>query len=242
MNIERLKDLIEPKWLKVLTPFIESKEFDNIIDFLKIEKQNGKTVLPYDIDCFNAFKYCPYDKLKIIVLSMDPYPNLIFNKPEAQGLAFSYRPIAENDYHIPKSLQKILKEVEEDVYKCNFDDMMLLENPNLERWAEQGILLLNTALTVNHKSPGSHIALWKPFTNYVVEYLNKYNPGLIWMLWGNDAKKYKEKLNNNHHILEAGHPSPLNCNPLTKFSGCKHFSKANELIEKMNGKEFKIIW
>lgn len=171
-----------------------------------------------------------------------PYPNLMFGKPEAHGLAFSYRPVAENDFHIPKSLQTILTEIEEDVYKCKFEDMLTLQQTNLQHWAEQGILLLNTALTVNHKEPGSHIKLWKPFTSYVIQYLNQNNPGLIWMLWGNDAKAFKEKLNNNHHILEAGHPSPLNCNPLTKFKGCKHFSKANEIIEKQNGKEFKITW
>lgn len=243
MQIEKFKKLglIHESWYKVLTPFIESKQFDDIIEFLKVEKQNGKLVLPYDVDCFNAFKYCPYDKLSIIILGMDPYANLIFNKPEAQGLAFSYKPIAENDFHVPKSLQTILKEVASDVYQCD-ETSMLIEDTNLERWAKQGVLLLNTALTVEHKKTGSHLALWRPFTTYLIQYLNMYNPGLIWMLWGNDAKLYKQKLNNNHHILEAGHPSPLNCNPSTKFAGCKHFSKANKLIEQMQGKEFKIVW
>lgn len=244
MQIEKFKKLglIHESWYKIFTPFIESKQFDDILDFLRIEKQNGKVVLPVDVDCFNAFKYCSYDKLKIVILGQDPYPNLIFGKPEAHGLAFSYRPIADNDFHVPKSLQNILKEVEDDVYKCKFEDMMLLESPNLERWAEQGVLLLNTALTVTHKNPGAHLALWRPFTTYIIQCLNQLNPGLIWMLWGNDAKLYKQKLNNNHHILEAGHPSPLNCSPLTKFNGCKHFTKANDLLIKMNGKESKIVW
>lgn len=242
MNAEKIKHLFDDGWFKVLKPFIESKQFDDIIEHLKVEKQNGKTVLPTDVDCFNAFKYCNYKDLKLVILGMDPYPNLVFGKPEAHGLAFSYRPTAEHDFHIPKSLQAVLKEVEDDVYKCNLDDVGILTETNLQHWAEQGVLLLNTALTVNHKEPGSHIKLWKPFTQYVIQYLNQNNPGLIWMLWGNDAKAYKDKLNNNHHILEAGHPSPLNCNPLTKFAGCKHFSKANEIIEKQKGKEFKIIW
>jgi uracil-DNA glycosylase len=171
-----------------------------------------------------------------------PYPNIVFGKSEAHGLAFSYKPVNETDFHVPKSLQTILTEVEEDVYNCNFEELGVLITPNLENWAQQGILLLNTALTVEYKNPGSHLALWKPFTSYLIEYLNECNPGLIWMLWGNDAKLYKQKLNNNHHILEAGHPSPLNCNPKTTFKGCKHFSKANEILEKMNGKNAKIVW
>lgn len=243
MNIEKFKqlNLVEEGWLKVLAPFIESKQFDDILEFLKIEKQNGKLVLPYDVDCFNAFKYCPYNELKCVIIGMDPYHNYIFNRPEAHGLAFSYKKLGEHDFHVPKSLGNILKEVARNVYKSDIS-LFVETDTNLERWAKQGVLLLNTALTVTHKNPGAHLALWRPFTTYLIQYLNEQNPGLIWMLWGNDAKLYKQKLNNNHHVLEAGHPSPLNCNPLTKFEGCGHFTKANELIEKMNGKQFLIEW
>lgn len=240
MKPDKIKHLFEEEWFKVLSPFIESSQFDDIIHNLRLLKQVGKVVLPYDTDCFNAFKYCPYNKLKVVIVGQDPYSNFIYNKPEAQGLAFSYKPTAENDFHVPESLSNILQEVNDDVYKCNFDDMMLIEDPNLIRWAEQGVLLLNMALTTEHKESGVHIKLWKPFINYLIQYLNQYNPGLIWMLWGADAKSLKDNLSPSHHILEAGHPSPKNVT--VPFLGCKHFTKANEIIEKQNGKSEKITW
>lgn len=242
MDSNKIKHLFEEKWFNILKPFIESKQFDDIIEHLKIDKANGKLVIPYDVDCFNAFKYCPYDNLKVVIIGMDPYPNLIFNKPEAHGLAFSYRKVGETDYHVPKSLNNILKEVARNVYNSDLS-LFVDTNTNLERWAKQGVLLLNSALTTIHKEPGAHLALWKPFTNYVIQYLNDFNPGLIWMLWGNDAKKFKNMINSDrHHILEAGHPSPLNANPLTRFEGCGHFKQANELLKQMNGKTAVIEW
>lgn len=240
MRAEKISHLFEEKWFNILKPFIESSQFDDIITNLKLLKQTGKYIIPQDIDCFNAFKYCPYDKLKVVILGQDPYCNIIYNKPEAHGLAFSYKPVNETDFHIPPSLNNILKEVNDDVYQCNFEDMMYIENPNLTRWAEQGVLLLNTALTTEHKETGIHIKLWKPFISYVIQYLNQNNPGLIWMLWGADAKSYKDSISNTHHILEAGHPSPNNTT--IPFLGCKHFTKANDLIKQMNGKREKITW
>lgn len=242
MQANKIKDLFEENWFKILTPFIESQQFDDIISHLKSEKANGKKVVPFDVDCFNAFKYCPYNELKVVIIGQDPYHGIRFDKPEAHGLAFSYKKTNQNDYYVPKSLQNILKEVAMDVYGSH-SDLFIDQDTNLERWAKQGVLLLNTALTTIEGTPGAHLTLWKPFTNYVIQYLNTQNPGLIWMLWGSDARKYKIHLDcTRHHILEAGHPSPLNCNPITRFEGCEHFKKANELLVKMNGKLAEIQW
>lgn len=238
MDSNKIKHLFEEKWLEKLKPFIESKQFDDIIYYLREEKILGKTIVPYDTDCFNAFKYCPFDKTKVVILGMDPYINMIYNQPEAQGLSFSYKPKGDNDFHIPKSLINVLSEVEEDCY--NTKPEKTLFKPDLTRWAEQGVLLLNVALTTEFKKTGAHLKLWQPFTDYVFKVLNEYNSGLVFMLWGNDAKKYKDKIGNTHYILEAGHPSPLNTS--TPFRGTKHFSKANEIIEKNNGRSSRINW
>ncbi len=238
MDGKKIKHLFEEEWYNKLLPFIESKQFDDIIYFLREEKVLGKMILPYDVDCFNAFKYCPFDKTKVVILGLDPYINLVYNLPEAQGLSFSYKPKADNDFHIPKSLLNILNEVERDVY--NTIPEKTLFKTDLTRWATQGVLLLNTALTVEHKNTGAHLNQWKPFTEYVFQLLNSYNSGLVFMLWGAEARKYKDIIGPQHYILEAGHPSPLNTsNP---FKGCKHFSKANEIIEKNNGRSSRINW
>lgn len=240
MDSNKIKHFFENGWFYKLAPFIEGPEFDSIIEYLKKDKLDGYQVLPDDVDCFNAFKYCPYANTKIVILGMDPYAGLMYNKPIADGLAFSYTPKNENDMYIPPSLRKILKEVEADVYDNTSPEFINILDTNLKKWAEQGVLLLNAALTVREGFPGSHLKIWKPFISYLINLLNEYNPGLIYMLWGNDALEYKSQISNLNHILTAGHPSPLNTtNP---FSGCKHFSQANEIIRRNNGKEHIIIW
>jgi uracil-DNA glycosylase len=145
--------------------------------------------------------------------------------------------INKYDWNTPKPTEPIIKEVERDIY--NGFDIHVSSEYSLRRWAIQGVLLLNTALTVEESTPGSHIKLWKPFTEYIFKILNENNSGLIFMLWGNEAQKYEELINTNlHYIIEAGHPSPLNTKLPFVGNGC--FSKCNKILEKNNN--IKIIW
>lgn len=242
MNPEILKPLVEEGWYKQLKPFFESVEFDKIISSLKDIKAKGKSVVPIDTEFLNAFKYCKYDDLKVVILGMDPYQQLHNGQPVACGLAFG----SGVRGFVPPSLRNIIQEVENDI-----DDGLNLrtflgvkqDEANLKQWAEQGVLLLNTALTTEVGVTGAHLELWKPFTNYVLSLLSVRNNGLIYMLWGEKAQMYLNFINQHtNFVLIAGHPSPLNTSETKKFKGCKHFSKANEIIEANNGKEFTINW
>lgn len=232
MNIELFEDKIDKDWLTKLAPFIESEQFDNIINQIKEDKKKVR-IAPDSKDLFNAFLLCKYSELKVVILAQDPYHTFLNNKPVAEGLAFS----SGNLLYCPPSLKNIIKEVERDMYQ-DFD-LHVSSDYSLRRWAVQGVLLLNTALTVKEGIPGSHIKLWKPFTEYVFKILNENNSGLIFLLWGNEAQKYKELINTNlHYIIEAGHPSPLNTTNPFVGNGC--FSKCNEILDKTNND--KIIW
>jgi uracil-DNA glycosylase len=129
-----------------------------------------------------------------------------------------------------------LREVETDIY----NGLNLNQQYNLIEWAKQGVLLLNTALTVEEHKPGSHIKIWKPFTEYVFKILENEKSNIVYMLWGNESKKYKNLINcNNNYILESGHPSPLSANKGLWFNN-KHFSKCNDYLIKQN--KYKINW
>lgn len=160
---------------------------------------------PHKSSILKAIRLCSYDDMKVVILGLDPYhtPNV------ATGLCFDSNPPQP-------SLKNILKEI----------------GPNAiwgEELAKQGVLLLNTALTVSKGKPGSHTELWRPFTEQFIIYLNNKDD-LAWMLWGNNARSYKKLITNKtHYILEAGHPSPLNTT--SKFIGCGHFIKCNEFLK-----------
>lgn len=194
----------------------------NAIDSLK-----GESIYPVKKLVMRAFAECRYDNLKVVILGQDPY-----HDGSATGLAFDN----EFDKKVSPSLKNILKEIETDT---GYDDHTeFKQTSRLSHLPGQGVLLLNTALTVSPGKPGSHSKNWDEFTKTLVQDLNKKD-NIIWMLWGNHAKKYKEFITNEtHHILTAGHPSPLNTtNP---FKGCKHFSKANDILKSLNKTE--IVW
>lgn len=235
LNPEFYQTKIHEKWLSQYESFFlgeDTKDAFNLI--VKDAKQFQ--IYPRSLDMFNAFKYDPND-VKIVILGQDPYHNFINGKAVAHGLAFSYKKASDIDAYEPPSLRNILREVETDIY----DGMQLVPgDTNLTRWAEQGVLLLNTALTVRAGQAGSHTNIWKkPIRNFIEEF-SKNNPHLIWMLWGNHAKGFKDIITPGH-ILESGHPSPLSANKGLWF-GNKHFSKANKIIESQNGKDYIIKW
>ena len=233
MNSELFKLSVEAEWLSKLKPFIESEHFDKIINGIRLDKEKGIRIAPDSKDLFNAFFITPFKEVKVVICALDPYHTFLNDKPVAEGLAFSSGDLS----YCPPSLKNIIKEVERDCY--NGFNLHVSADYSLRRWVHQGVLLLNTALTVQEGKPGSHLNLWKPFTEYVFGILNTFHDGLIFMLWGKEAQKYKEWIiEPNHQIIEASHPSPLSTRVPFVGNGC--FSKCNKLLEEM--KKEKIIW
>jgi uracil-DNA glycosylase len=191
------------------------------------KRAQGITVFPEEKDVFNAFSATPFESVKVVILGQDPYhgPN------QAHGLCFSVLPGVKT----PPSLANMYKELQQDIDG--------FETPNhgyLQSWAEQGVLLLNTVLTVEQGQAHSHKHLgWELFTDKVIEQLNEYGNNIIFLLWGSHAHKKGASIDNKkHQVLKAPHPSPLSA--YRGFFGCKHFSKTNELL-KQQGKS-EINW
>lgn len=225
---EKLSGHICPKWLKKLTPLLDSEVMSKLFEELGRKKKAGIKIYPEQENIFNVFKQ-PFDDIKIVILGQDPY----HSPGDANGYAF-----ATNNKKCPPSLKNIFKEIEADIY----DGLNLhkyITDFNLKEWTNQGVFLFNTALTVEEGKPLSHTDLWGKFTVEVLKILSEDKPGLIYMLWGKKAQLFKIFLNKNTcHILEAPHPSPL----AQGFEGCKHFSKANEILKGMYGEESQISW
>ena len=211
--------LISESWKKVLENEFQSSYFSDIISKTK-EEYSKFICYPPGGKIFKAFNQCPYNKLKVVIIGQDPY----HGEKQANGLCFS----VEKEVVQPPSLKNILKELNQN-YSNN-----QRTNGDLSDWASQGVLLLNSVLSVRKKFPGSHRYIgWEEFTDNVIKIISKEKSNLVFMLWGNYAKN-KEKFihENNHLVLKSGHPSPLSANKGFWF-GNKHFLKCNEfLIEK----------
>jgi uracil-DNA glycosylase len=207
-------------WNDLLSNEFRKDYFKNIISFLDNQSNQGACIYPPQKLIFEAFNKVALNKIKVVILGQDPY-----HKPrQAQGLSFSV-PKTEK---VPPSLRNVYKELSDDIHD--------FENPghgNLEQWANQGVLLLNAFLTVEHKKPGSHQNIgWEVFTNAVISGISERRNDVVFMLWGNFAKKKSALIDDSKHlILQAAHPSPLARNA---FFGNKHFSKANEFLLSKN--------
>lgn len=211
---------IEESWKKVLKDEFEKNYFQHIIAFLKAEKALGKIIYPPGPLIFNAFKQTPFDKVEVVILGQDPY----HNKGQAQGLSFSVTEgIAK-----PPSLVNIFKELKSDL------GIEIPENGNLTKWAQQGVLLLNASLTVRQNEPGSHAQIgWLQFTDNVIKKISEEKEGIVFLLWGKFAQEKQSLIDETkHYVLKAAHPSPFSAN--NGFLGCKHFSKANQLLMKQH--------
>lgn len=209
-------------WEDALKGEREQAYFQAALNFVKQERTKGRIVYPAQGDIFNAFKYTPFDQLKVVIIGQDPY----HGPGQAHGLCFSVKPGVAK----PPSLLNILKELQDDV------GVPMPNHGCLEKWAKQGVLLLNTSLTVEAGKPQSHANIgWEKFTDKVIQILNEQKQGLIFILWGSPAQKKGAMIDpTKHHILKAPHPSPLSAH--RGFFGSKPFSKTNELLKKM-GKE-----
>lgn len=208
---------IEASWKAALADEFRAPYFAAIKTFLVQEKQAGKTIYPPGPQIFNAFNQTPFDAVKVVILGQDPY----HNPGEAMGLSFS----VPRGKRIPPSLVNIYKEINADL------GLPVPEHGDLSYWASQGVLLLNAILTVEAKKAASHQHIgWQKFTDAVIHRLSEQREGLVFLLWGRFAQGKKGLIDATKHVvLEAAHPSPLAGNA---FSGCRHFSKTNELLEK----------
>ncbi|MBN8566538.1 MAG: uracil-DNA glycosylase [Flavobacteriales bacterium] len=221
-----MEKFIPTDWYFFLESTLQQTYFQNLSDFVEKEYVSFRCYPPKEM-IFSAFKYFPPSETKVVIIGQDPY----HGHGQANGLCFS----VNDGITFPPSLQNIFKELERDL------DIPIAISGNLERWAEQGVLLLNATLTVRENLAGSHQGKgWETFTNYVIKELSNQNEQLIFVLWGNYAQQKTKFIDEKKHIiLKSGHPSPLSANRGLWF-GNGHFRLINELL-KQSGK-VEISW
>ena len=206
---------IEQSWKDALAGEFEKPYFASRVRFLHHEKAAGKKIFPPGSQIFKAFELTPLDKLKVVILGQDPY----HGPGQAHGLSFS----VPAGIPAPPSLKNIFKEIESDL------GIRMSGYPNLEKWASQGVLLLNAVLTVQAGAAASHSKVgWEEFTDAVIRYISDNCEGVVFLLWGNFARGKSALIDRSkHHGLEAAHPSPL---ARGAFFGCRHFSQTNAIL------------
>ncbi len=215
---------IEDSWKKILKESFETEGFRNLADFVKSEYLKT-AVYPAPKNIFRAYDLCPFNKVKVVILGQDPYHGM----GQANGLCFAVNP----GIALPPSLKNIFKEIKEDI---GIDPQ---QNGDLSRWATQGVLLLNSTLTVRAGLAGSHQGRgWEEFTDATIRALSDQREKLVFILWGNYAKEKGKFIDRSKHlVLESAHPSPFSA--YNGFFGCKHFSKANKYLKENGGEEIK---
>lgn len=208
---------ISNDWLEPLSPEFKKPYYSELYKKVKSEYET-RQIFPPSKDIFNAYDYTPLSKVKVLILGQDPYHGV----GQAHGLCFSVNPGID----IPPSLVNIYKELQDDM------GCYIPNNGYLTKWADQGVMLLNTVLTVRAHEANSHRGIgWEEFTDATIRILNEQDRPIVYMLWGSPAQKKASMLNNkNHLILKAPHPSPLSA--YRGFFGCKHFSMANDFLIK----------
>ena len=206
---------IEQSWKDALAGEFDKPYFASLVRCLHHEKEAGKRIYPPGSQIFKAFELTPVSKLKVVILGQDPY----HGPGQAHGLSFS----VPEGVTAPPSLKNIFKEIESDL------GIKMSGYPNLEKWASQGVLLLNAVLTVQAGAAASHSKIgWEEFTDAVIRYISDNCEGVVFMLWGNFARSKRDLIDRSrHYVLEAAHPSPL---ARGAFFGSRHFSQANNIL------------
>lgn len=206
---------LDPSWKKVLNNEFEQSYFKQLDEFVSNEYKT-ETVYPPEASIFNAFNQCPFKETKVVIIGQDPY----HGEGQAHGLCFS----VNEGVKIPPSLRNIYKEQALDL------NLPIPTSGNLERWAQQGVLLLNATLTVRAESAGSHQRKgWEQFTDAVIKALSEQHENIVFLLWGNYAQRKGEVIDTDkHYILKSVHPSPLSAS--RGFFGNHHFSKTNDYL------------
>ena len=220
MKSEAVSHTEQACWKDLLAEERQSDYFKNILKFIENERSTGKIIYPGNSDIFAALKHTEFHNVKVVIIGQDPYhgPN------QAHGLCFSVKPGVAS----PPSLQNIFKELKADL------NLPIPNHGCLLSWTTQGVLLLNSVLSVEAGKPGSHASIgWQKFTDKTISILSEQREKLVFLLWGAYAQQKAELIDaSKHYILKAAHPSPFSAH--RGFLGCKHFSKSNELL-KANG-------
>lgn len=213
---------IEESWKRELKEEFDKPYFEHIVNFLKQEKMAGKTIYPSGKHIFNAFNFTPFDNVTVVIIGQDPY----HNPGQAHGLCFS----VADKIAPPPSLVNIFKEQQTDL------EIPIPVTGNLEKWAKQGVLLLNASLTVEENKPMSHSNIgWHTFTDEVIRHISDHKKNVIFLLWGKFAQNKAALIDESRHkILKAAHPSPLSA--YNGFFGCGHFSKTNHWLREQGKK------
>jgi uracil-DNA glycosylase len=217
-NSQAMDVKIETSWKAVLKNEFDKPYFEQIVLFLKTEKMAGKTIYPPGPLIFNAFEQTPFDNVKVVIIGQDPY----HGPGQAHGLCFS----VQDGVPPPPSLINIFKEIQSDI-----GITMPSGKGNLISWAQQGVLLLNAALTVRANEPFSHSKIgWAIFTDAVIQKISELKTGVVFLLWGRFAQEKQSLIDEiKHYVLKAAHPSPFSADK--GFFNCKHFSKTNSLLQ-----------
>lgn len=211
---------IEASWKEELKHEFTKPYFLQVAAHLKTERATGAVIYPPGHLIFNAFDKTPFNEVKVVILGQDPY----HGPRQAHGLSFS----VPDGVSPPPSLNNIYKELHADI------GLPIPKTGNLTKWAEQGVLLLNAVLTVRANEPASHAKIgWMDFTDAVIRHISDHKQGVVFLLWGKFAQEKQVLIDETkHHVLKAAHPSPFSADK--GFFGCKHFSRANELLRKQN--------
>ncbi|MCP4913404.1 MAG: uracil-DNA glycosylase [Oligoflexia bacterium] len=220
-SLKQLFEEIDNDWVKHLSEEVEKDYFNTLNDFLSgLDKE---VVFPEEDNIFQAFKHCPLEKLKVVIIGQDPY----HGEGQAHGLSFS----VQKGIKIPPSLKNIYKELNDDL------GIEIPDHGHLENWAKEGVLLLNNVLTVEKSKAGSHQKKgWEKFTQAVIETINKEKENVVFILWGSPAQKKEKFLDKEKHFLiKSVHPSPLSS--YRGFFGSKPFSQCNQYLSKKGLKE-----
>ena len=226
---QKLFDKLEPSgWGRVFKSFIFSSEFTDILSKLYILSTSGKRFTPPLKQVFRAFEECPYDKLQVVMIGQDPYPQL----GVADGIAFS----CSNTNEAETSLKFMLDEINRHVYKGHPGSL----DPDLTRWSNQGVLMLNTALSTTVGKIGQHYSIWQPFLAYLFDYLTWNINGIVYVYMGKEAKTWSDAVNENNYKFYVSHPASAAYAGDKIWDSQNVFNEVNKLIEKTNNT--KIIW
>jgi uracil-DNA glycosylase len=220
-----MKLQVDKSWDSMLGEQFQSDYFKELLEFLHVEYEQ-QTIFPERENIFRALNETPYDKVKAVILGQDPY----HGEGQAQGLSFSVQPGVK----LPPSLRNIYIELQDDI------NCPLPENGSLVKWAKEGVLLLNTVLTVRKGEPASHAKKgWEMFTDEIIKKLDQRNQPIVFILWGKHAQQKKQLINpSKHFVIESAHPSPFSARK--GFFGSKPFSKTNDYLHSQNIE--KIDW
>ena len=234
INLDEIKlkliEKLKPSgWAHKLRGFIQGSDFDKVLDTLYKLREDGKRFTPPLKYVFRAFEECPHDKLKVIMIGQDPYPYLNV----ADGLAFSCSITGKPQ----PSLKNIFQAIEHTVHQ----DWPTHQDADLTRWANQGILLLNSALTCEVDKIGSHYSIWKEFIAYVMDIINYTDSGLIFVLMGKQAQELEGLIGPHHHIIKVSHPASA-AYTKTEWDCGNMFNENNKIIKGQHGPTFKINW